>query len=154
MIYYINHFKSIGRTCTHAGVKLANFQDIYHQQDMEEAHKDPEVVPIFDPKYWPKTLETVEEYSRGSLVVDIQPLSNGLRDDLEPPTAASDPVYRANSSKYSTHDEEMVDHGPILSRSAVSGSDSEAIGPFSDSFITDRSLVWYKMVAQPQNIVV
>ena len=65
IIYYINHFKRIGCTCTHANVELAKYRAIYHQWDMEEACKDPEVVPTVDPKDWLKTLETVEEYIRG-----------------------------------------------------------------------------------------
>ena len=46
----------------HANVDLTKIRAIYHQLNMEEAHKDPEVVPTVDPKDWPKTLETVEEY--------------------------------------------------------------------------------------------
>ena len=65
IIYYINYFKRIGCTCTHANVELAKYRAIYHQWDMEEACKDPEVVPTVDPKDWLKTLETVEEYIRG-----------------------------------------------------------------------------------------
>ena len=56
MIYYIKHFKRIGCTCTHANVELAKYRAIYHQWDMEEACKDPEVVPTVDPKDFPKTL--------------------------------------------------------------------------------------------------
>ena len=51
LIYYIKHFKRIGRTCTHANVDLVTVRAIYYNQDMEEAHKDPEVVPTVDPKY-------------------------------------------------------------------------------------------------------
>ena len=74
---------------------------------MEEAHKDSELVPTVDPKDWSKTLETVEEYIRGFKVVYGQPLSYGLRDGLIAPVSASDTMYRANGSKYFTHDEEM-----------------------------------------------
>ena len=74
MIYYIKYFKSIGRTCTHADVEISKVRVMYHQRDMEESHKDPEVVPTVDPRDWPKTLETVEEYIRGFHGVDGQPL--------------------------------------------------------------------------------
>ena len=50
-IYYIKNSKRIGRTCTHANVDLVTVRAIYYHQDMEEAHKDPEVVPTVDPKY-------------------------------------------------------------------------------------------------------
>ena len=66
---------------------------------------------------------------------------------MEPPSTASDPTYRANGSEYFTHDEDMIPCGPIISGPAVSGSDPEAVGPFTDSFIIDRVLVWDKMVA-------
>ena len=39
MIYYIKHFKRIGCTCTHADVQISKVGAMYHQQDMEEAHK-------------------------------------------------------------------------------------------------------------------
>ena len=41
MIYYINKFKIIGCTCTHADVDIFKVRAIYHHRDMEEAHKDP-----------------------------------------------------------------------------------------------------------------
>ena len=50
MIYYIRNFKKIGRTCTHAHVDLYKVHAIFHQWDMEETHKGPEVVPTIDPK--------------------------------------------------------------------------------------------------------
>ena len=61
MIYYIKHFKTIVRTCTHTYVELSKFLAMYHQWDMEEYHKEPKVVPTADPMDWPKTLERVEE---------------------------------------------------------------------------------------------
>ena len=65
MIYYINHFKRIGRTCTRDDVKIAKVCTMYHQWDMEESYRDPEVVPTVNPKDLPNNLETVEEYTRG-----------------------------------------------------------------------------------------
>ena len=50
MIHYIKHFKIIGCTCTHADVDIDKFRAMYHQQEMEEAHKYPEVVPTINPK--------------------------------------------------------------------------------------------------------
>ena len=41
MIYYINYFKRVMCTCSHVNYELAKVLMIYHQQDMEEAHKDP-----------------------------------------------------------------------------------------------------------------
>ena len=99
IIYYIKFFKRIRRTCTHADVDLAKVHAMYHQQDMEETHKDPEVVPTVDPKDWPKTLETLEEYIIVFRGVCGQPLSYGLSNDLIHPAVASDPMHRTNGSK-------------------------------------------------------
>ena len=137
-IYDIKHFKRIGRTCKHADVDLPKVHTIYHQKDMEEAHKYPEVVPTADLRNWPKTLETVEYYIRGFCTVDVLPLSYGLMDYLIAPVASSDPTYRVNGSEYFTHDEEMITRGSVLSRPEVLGTYPQEIGPFTDSFITDR----------------
>ena len=51
-IYYIKHFKRIGRTCTHADIELYKVRVMYHHRDMEEANKDPEVIPTVDPRDW------------------------------------------------------------------------------------------------------
>ena len=75
---------------------------------MEESHKDPKVVPTIDPRHWPKTLETVEEYIRVFCGVDGQSLSYGLRDDLIAPVAAIDPTYRDNEREYFTHNKDMI----------------------------------------------
>ena len=61
MIYYINHFKNIVRTCTHADVELYKVPTMYHQRYIEEAHKDLKVVATSNPRDWPKTFETVED---------------------------------------------------------------------------------------------
>ena len=103
MIYNIKHFKRIGRICTHSDVDLDKVREMYHQRYLEEAHKDPEVVPTVNPKDWTKNLETVEEYIRGFWGVDEKPLSYRLRDDLISPVAASDPTYHANGEEYFTH---------------------------------------------------
>ena len=77
MIYNIKHFKRIERTCTHTYVDLSKVRAMYHHQYMEEAQKDPKVVPAVNPRVCPKTLETVEEYKRGFHGVEGQPLSMG-----------------------------------------------------------------------------
>ena len=62
------------------------------------------------------------------------------------PVASSDTTYGANGSEYFTHNEEIIACGLILSGPAALVSDPEDVGPLTDSFITDRSLIWYKMV--------
>ena len=83
----------------------------------------------------------MEDYIRVFLVVDGKPLSYGLRDSFEPNGAIRDPTHRANNSEYFTHDEEIIARGSIISGPTVVGSDPEAIGPFTDSSVTDRVLI-------------
>ena len=89
----------------------------------------------------------MEDYIRVFQGVDGQPLHYGLRDDLEPPAVSSDTMNRANGTKYFTHDEYMISCGLILSGTVVFRSDPKYVGPFTDLFITNRALIWDKMVA-------
>ena len=84
---------------------------------------------------------------RGFCGVDGQPLSYGLRGGLIAPVTSNYPTYRDNGSKYFTHDEEMIARGSIISGHTVLGNYPEDIGPFTDSFVADRALIWDKMVA-------
>ena len=70
MLYYIKHFRRIGRMCMHIDVDLSKVRTIYHQRDLEEGHKDSEMLPTVNPRDWAKTLEKVEEYIRGFCRVD------------------------------------------------------------------------------------
>ena len=140
MIYYIKHFKRIERTSTHTDVDLSKVRAMYHQWDMAEYHKDPKVVPTVNAMDWPKTLETVEKYTRGFHRLDGKSLSYGFREDLIALVAAHDPTYHANVIEYFTHDEEMIFRGSILSGHAVIGTDPEEIGPFTDYFISQQSV--------------
>ena len=114
---------------------------------MEKSHKDLEVVPTVNPKYWPKTLETAEDYIRVFHEVYGQPLIYGLSYDLIAPVAAHATTYHTNGSDYFTHNEEMIDRESIISGHAVLGTDPEEIGSFTDTFITNRALIWDKIVA-------
>lgn len=147
MVYYIKHFKRVSRTCTYADVLLPSVRALYNQRDKEEAHKDPEVVPTIDPIDWPKSLEAVEEYLHGFRGVDGQPLSYVLNNEMVPSPEATDPGYRQAGSTYFTPDEEMLARAPILSGPVVLGTDPEEVGPFTDSFITDRATVWDKLTS-------
>ena len=59
---------------------------------------------------------------------------------------AIDPTHRANDSEYFTHDEYMIVCGSILSGPVALVGNPESVGTFTDSFITDRALIWDKMV--------
>ena len=63
------------------------------------------------------------------------------------PVSTSDPTCRDNGSEYFSHDEEMIAQGLILSGPVVLGTDPEDISPFTDSFITNRVLIFDNMVA-------
>ena len=55
-------------------------------------------------------------------------------------------MHCANVSEYFTHYEYMIARGLILREPAALGSDPEAVGPFTNLFVTDRALIWDKMV--------
>ena len=120
---------------------------MYHQRDMEESHKEPKVVPTVGTRDRPKTLETVEEYIRGFCGVYGKLLIYGLREDFIAPVAAQYPTYRANGSKYFTHNEEILAQGSIFRGHAVLETDPEENVPFTDSFIVNRAFIWDKMIA-------
>ena len=87
---------------------------MYHQRDMESKNEDPTVVPTFDSKYWPQTLEATVEYICGLRGVDENPIIYVIRQDLFPDLAAQDPMCGTIGSKYFTIDEEMIACGPII----------------------------------------
>ena len=66
----------------HANIDLSKVLAMYHHQDMEVPHKDPEGGPTFYPRDWPKTLKMLKEYIRGFHRIYGKPLSYGLRDDM------------------------------------------------------------------------
>ena len=152
MIYYINHFKNIVRTCTHADADLYKVPTMYHQRYIEEAHKDSKVVATAIPRDCPKTFKTVENCIRGFRGVYGKTLRYGLRDDLIDLVAASDSTYHANGSEYFTQNEEMIARGLILSGPAVLGTEPEEIGTFSDSLINDIVLICDNMFAILQGL--
>ena len=55
-------------------------------------------------------------------------------------------MHHGNGSTYFTDDENIIASGIILSGPAALGSDQKAVGPFSNLFITDRALIWDKIV--------
>ena len=55
-------------------------------------------------------------------------------------------MHHGNGSTYFTDDENIIASGIILSGTAALGSDQKAVGPFSNLFITDRALIWDKIV--------
>ena len=49
--------------------------------------------------------------------------------------------------KYFIHDEDMIYRGSIISGHVVLGTDPEEIGSLTNSFITNRTLIWDNIVA-------
>ena len=104
MIYYIKHFKRIGHTFKHANVELAKVPQFItngtrKKHTMTQKLYPPPIQRI-GPIRWKRWKSKSENFE-----VDEQPISYGLRNNLEPPAATSDPKYRANGSEYFTDDE-------------------------------------------------
>ena len=56
-------------------------------------------------------------------------------------------MHRDNGREYFTHYEEIIACRSILGGPAALGSEPEAVGPFTNPFITDRVMICEKMVA-------
>jgi surface protein len=69
-------------------------------QVMEQNHTDPSVLPVYDVKNWPKTMEMVVQYAEGFRAQDGSRLSYIMRPSLFAPAATSDPTYGAVGSIY------------------------------------------------------
>ena len=111
MVYFINYHNIFSWELYYTDMVLTQVHKLYRHCDMEEAHTDPNVVPTVHPKDWPKHLEMVVEYISEFCVVDGNPLSYFLTDDLVPPSELTYPDSGNNNSNYFTCDDEIIAHG-------------------------------------------
>ena len=81
-------------------MELTQVCKLYHQHDMDESHKEPNVVPTAKPKDWPNNLEMVVEYISGFSGADGHPINYCLRYDLVLMAELTNPTVGANDSTY------------------------------------------------------
>eukprot|EP00804_Cyclotella_cryptica_P003089 CCRYP_006074-RA/>CCRYP_006074-RA protein AED:0.29 eAED:0.04 QI:0/0/0/0.75/0.33/0.5/4/0/1079 len=146
-IYYVKHQDRVSRAVNVGEITLTNVCKLIKQRDTERNHTDPDTPPMIDSKDWPKTMEAVEEYLRQFRGVNDVPLSYVVRIALAPK-----PVLTNPATNYLTLDEEMIARAPILVPGTAGViADLEVNGPFTESFMTDRTTAWDKIAVLFQN---
>jgi len=105
-------------------ITLENVRSLKELKAWEKDHTDVEK-PEINPKDWPKTIESIEEYLRGCLGVTKIPLAYVVREATAIP--GIDPV-----GGYSSRQDELIARSPIVN----------AAGNFTPTYLSDRTKVW------------
>ena len=140
--FYCRHQERVSRQLNIASITLASIRKFIKQRDLERVSstsvREPPTVNVKD---WPRTMEGIEEYLQQFRGTTGVPLSYVIRREIKPAPDSDDP-----SSNYPTIEHEMVARAPIIAPGATGDVPTlEANGPFTQSFITDRSEVWAKL---------
>ena len=132
------------RVLTAGDIVLPKVKKARAMQVMEENHSDPSVLPVYDIKNWPKTMELVVQYIEGFRAQDGSRMSYILRQNLFAPPAADDPSYGTAGSVYGSPDEEIIARHRIVDQSVATASLEvhEKSGPFTDEYLFDRGKVF------------
>ena len=112
---------------------MDNVRALRTLKDWEEDHDDVET-PEINPKDWPRTMESIEEWLRGCLGVTKIPLAYVIRDTIDPPDAGDDPV-----TNYTSKQDELIARAPIRTVAANGTVTYNAI------YLSDRTKVWELM---------
>ena len=128
------------RPLTQGDIQLTKVKKARAMQVMEQNHTDPSVLPVYDVKNWPKTMEMVVQYIEGFRAQDGSRMSYILRQSLFAPAATSDPTYGAVGSIYGSPDEEISARHRIVDASTATDTleNHEKHGPFTDEYLFDR----------------
>ena len=128
------------RPLTQGDILLTKVKKARAMQVMEQNHTDPSVLPVYDVKNWPKTMEMVVQYAEGFRAQDGSRLSYIMRPSLFAPAATSDPTYGAVGSIYFSPDEEIKARHRIVDASYATDTleNHEKHGPFTDEYLFDR----------------
>ena len=78
-------------------------------KESKKEHTDPLVSPVIDSKNCPKTMEFLEEYLRGDIVVKRVPLSYVVRSKELVASSLDE-----SATRFSSAEDEMVARAPIL----------------------------------------
>lgn len=140
--YYCRHQERVSRPTSIPSITLSEVRKLSKQRDLEKVKStDTRQPPTVNLKDWPRTMEAIEEYLQQFRGTTGVPLSYVIRHAIQPPSDASDP-----STNYPTIEHEMIARAPILAPGATGDVTTlETNGPFTQSFITDRSEVWSKL---------
>ena len=62
MIYELHHVARCSWPIVWGDITLVSTCKLVRQAKMEDSHKDPVTLPTIEPKNWPKTFDTIDEY--------------------------------------------------------------------------------------------
>ena len=103
-------------------------------------------MPTINFKNWPKTMEALDQWTRGHRGVDGILLGYVARkpSELFPPAAADDPPMGAAGSIYMSHDNEVVARHRIINQASATMTliGHKKRGPFTEEYLLDRKRVW------------
>ena len=122
--YFVRFRQRTSRIALADMITVENVRALRELKAWEKDHTDVEK-PEINPKDWPKTIESIEEYLRGCLGVTKIPLAYVVRETTAIPVA--DPV-----GGYSSRQDELIARSPIV----------DAAGNFLPTYLSDRTKVW------------
>jgi len=131
MCYALRFGERTSRTVLATDITLDAVRAMKTHREWEENHKDVDP-PDFSEKDWPHMIEAVEEWMRGCLGVTKIPLACVIRPDEPVKPEAEDPRIM-----YASVVKELVSRAPILLPN----------GQYTQDFLSDRELVWNKLLA-------
>ena len=124
--YFIRYRGRTSRTCDPSDITLANVRSLRGHKEWEEQHEDLEA-PEINPRDWPRTIDSLEEWLRGNLGLTKIPLMYVVRDEIEVKPSADDP-----EANYDTKQDELISRAPI----------HDATGVPTATYLADRGRVW------------
>ena len=135
-VYFINHQYRFSRYITFINLMFAGVRKLASLFEMEEDATEGYVTtPTVHNKYFPKTLEVVEEYLCMFHGVNGTALSYVVRKQHVHTDEADDP-----SNGYYTINGDIISRSPIVVSVTVSTTvDLEANDPFATSYLTDKA---------------
>ena len=126
--YFVKYRVKTSRDTTAADITLEAVRNISGLREWELNHKDVDPPEnIINPKDWPKTMESIQEYLRGNLGVTGIPLAYVIRKNEE---VTEDPA-----DGWPTKQAEMIARAPI-----VEGPANARV--YTATFNTDNQRVW------------
>ena len=125
MVYYLRYRTRVSRPKKEHLITLESVRGMKDHHRWEKDHKQVEA-PKINPKDWPSTIDSIEEYLRGCLGVTKIPLAYVIRDNMDVAADADDPT-----DNYESKQEELIARAPILTGNA-----------FTPTYLADRARVW------------
>ncbi len=125
--FYLRYKERTSRPVAAGDIERATVRALKDHKQWEEEMKEV-TAPEINPRDWPKTIEAIVEWLRGCLGVTKIPLAYVIRDNVNVPAHASDPVGNYNNKR-----DELIARAPI--RNAADDG-------YVATYLADRTRVW------------